>query len=157
MVVPTSAPPGPPALALAGVSKAFGAVRALDDVTLELFAGEVHGLAGENGAGKSTVVKTFAGVHRPDSGQVRVDGEPVVFHGPADAQRAGVAVIYQEPTLFPDLPVAENIFMGRQVRTTLRRIDRRAMYAEAATLFARLGVPLDPRRPARGLSIADQQ
>jgi rhamnose transport system ATP-binding protein len=152
--VPTSTPP---ALALTGVSKAFGAVRALRNVTLELFAGEVHGLAGENGAGKSTVVKTFAGVHRPDSGQVRVDGEPVVFHGPADAQHAGVAVIYQEPTLFPDLPVAENIFMGRQPRTSLRRIDRRAMHAEAAGLFARLGVPLDPRRPARGLSIADQQ
>ena len=151
----------PPTLALVNVSKSFGAVRALQDVTLELYAGEVHALAGENGAGKSTVVKTFAGVHRPDAGEVRVDGEPVTFHSPADAQAAGVAVIYQEPTLFPDLSVAENIFMGRQPRTRglpgLGRIDRRAMHARTAELFARLGVPLDPQQPARGLSIADQQ
>ncbi|MFS2292056.1 MAG: sugar ABC transporter ATP-binding protein [Actinomadura sp.] len=147
----------PPTLALVNVSKSFGAVRALQGVTLELHAGEVHALAGENGAGKSTVVKTFAGVHRPDAGEVRVDGEPVTFGGPADAQAAGVAVIYQEPTLFPDLSVAENIFMGRQPRGSLGRIDRRAMHAAAAELFRRLGVPLDPRQPARGLSIADQQ
>ncbi|TXK39939.1 sugar ABC transporter ATP-binding protein [Nonomuraea sp. C10] len=148
---------GPPALALANVSKSFGAVRALREVSLELFAGEAHALAGENGAGKSTLVKTLAGVHRPDSGQVLLNGEPVVFHNPADAQRAGVAVIYQEPTLFPDLSVAENIFMGRQPRTSLRRIDRRAMRARSAELFARLGVTVDPEQPARGLSIADQQ
>jgi rhamnose transport system ATP-binding protein len=147
----------PPALALVGVSKTFGAVQALRDVTIELHAGEVHALAGENGAGKSTVVKTFAGVHRPDAGEVRLDGRPVDFHTPADAQHAGVAVIYQEPTLFPDLSVAENIFMGRQPRTSLRRIDRKAMHAAAAGLFERLGVVLDPEQPARGLSIADQQ
>ncbi|MGP4028317.1 sugar ABC transporter ATP-binding protein [Actinomadura sp. 3N407] len=152
----------PPTLALVNVSKSFGAVRALQGVTLELHAGEVHALAGENGAGKSTVVKTFAGVYRPDAGEVRVDGEPVTFHGPADAQTAGVAVIYQEPTLFPDLSVAENIFMGRQPRARghisgLGRIDRRAMHAETAKLFRRLGVALDPQQPARGLSIADQQ
>ncbi|HEX6472655.1 MAG TPA: sugar ABC transporter ATP-binding protein [Streptosporangiaceae bacterium] len=146
-----------PTLALAGASKSFGAVRALRDVTLELYAGEVHGLAGENGAGKSTVVKTFAGVHRPDSGEVLLDGEPVAFHGPADAQRAGVAVIYQEPMLFPDLSVAENIFMGRQPRGRLGRIDRRAMHAATAELFRQLGVAMDPQQPARGLSIADQQ
>ncbi|MFE9101891.1 sugar ABC transporter ATP-binding protein [Actinomadura geliboluensis] len=147
----------PPTLALVNVSKSFGAVRALQGVTLELHAGEVHALAGENGAGKSTVVKTFAGVHRPDAGEVRVDGEPAAFHGPADAQAAGVAVIYQEPTLFPDLSVAENIFMGRQPRAALGRIDRRAMHARTAQLFERLGVALDPQQPARGLSIADQQ
>ncbi|MCW2916918.1 MAG: D-ribose transporter ATP-binding protein [Actinomycetia bacterium] len=152
-----STPPTPPTLALVNVSKSFGAVQALQGVTLELYAGEVHALAGENGAGKSTVVKTFAGVYRPDSGQVQVDGEPVIFHGPADAQQAGVAVIYQEPTLFPDLSVAENIFMGRQPRTSFGRIDRRAMHAETAELFARLGVALNPQQPARGLSIADQQ
>ncbi|MGP3932182.1 sugar ABC transporter ATP-binding protein [Nonomuraea sp. KM88] len=147
----------PPTLALANVSKSFGAVRALRDVSIELFAGETHGLAGENGAGKSTLVKTLAGVHRPDSGQVLLGGEPVEFAGPADAQQAGVAVIYQEPTLFPDLSVAENIFMGRQPRRGLGRIDRGAMHARTRELFGRLGVALDPEQPSRGLSIADQQ
>ncbi|MCG5212273.1 sugar ABC transporter ATP-binding protein [Streptosporangium sp. KLBMP 9127] len=147
----------PPTLALASVSKSFGAVRALHEVSLQLFAGEAHALAGENGAGKSTLVKILAGVHRPDGGQIVLDGEPVRWNGPADAQRAGVAVIYQEPTLFPDLSVAENIFMGRRPRLRFGRIDRRTTNAEAAKLFTRLGVTLDPGQPARGLSIADQQ
>jgi rhamnose transport system ATP-binding protein len=147
----------PPTLALADVSMAFGAVRALQGVSLELRAGQIHALAGENGAGKSTLVKILAGVHRPDGGQVLLDGTPQDFHGPGDAQQAGVAVIYQEPTLFPDLSVAENIFMGRQPRARFGRIDRRAVRAETARLFERLGVTLDPDRPARGLSIADQQ
>ncbi|NUP79283.1 MAG: sugar ABC transporter ATP-binding protein [Nonomuraea sp.] len=145
-----------PVLSLSHVSKAFGAVRAVREVSLDLYAGEAHALAGENGAGKSTLVKMLSGVHRPDSGSVLLDGEPVEFGGPADAQRAGVAVIYQEPTLFPDLSVMENIFMGRQPRARLG-IDRRAMRAASAELFARLGVRLDPAQPARGLSIADQQ
>ncbi|MEZ7129382.1 sugar ABC transporter ATP-binding protein [Nonomuraea sp. AD125B] len=145
-----------PVLSLLQVSKAFGAVRAVREVSLELRAGEAHALAGENGAGKSTLVKILSGVHRPDAGRILLDGEPVEFAGPADAQRAGVAVIYQEPTLFPDLSVMENIFMGRQPRVRLG-LDRRAMRAATAELFGRLGVHLDPDRPARGLSIADQQ
>ncbi|MFE4171407.1 sugar ABC transporter ATP-binding protein [Streptomyces sp. NPDC056909] len=146
-----------PVLALKDVSKSFGAVRALRDVSLRLFPGEAHALAGENGAGKSTLIKTLAGVHRPDAGEVLLDGGPVVFHGPADARDAGIAVIYQEPTLFPDLSIAENIFMGRQPRRSLGRIDRRAVRESTAALMKRLGVELDPGRPARGLSIADQQ
>lgn len=147
----------PPVLAVQGLSKSFGAVRALRDVSLRLHAGEAHALAGENGAGKSTLIKTLAGVHRPDTGALLLDGEPVVFHGPADARDAGIAVIYQEPTLFPDLSVAENIFMGRQAVRSLRRVDHKAVRRSAAALFARLGVDLDPDQPARGLSIADQQ
>ncbi|MCX5402329.1 sugar ABC transporter ATP-binding protein [Streptomyces sp. NBC_00102] len=146
-----------PVLALEGVSKSFGAVRALRGVSLRLYAGEAHALAGENGAGKSTLIKALAGVHRPDTGTVLLDGEPVEFHGPADARDAGVAVIYQEPTLFPDLSVAENIFVGRQPRRSLGRVDHRAVKRAAAELFERLGVDLDPDQPARGLSIADQQ
>ncbi|QBJ89210.1 sugar ABC transporter ATP-binding protein [Streptomyces seoulensis] len=149
--------PEPPVLAAQGLSKSFGAVRALRNVSLELYAGQAHALAGENGAGKSTLIKTLAGVHRPDAGSLSLRGEPVVLHGPADARDAGVAVIHQEPTLFPDLSVAENIFMGRQPRRSLRRVDHRAMNAAAGALFARLAVGLDPERPARGLSIADQQ
>ncbi|MET8684726.1 sugar ABC transporter ATP-binding protein [Streptomyces sp. NPDC004732] len=147
----------PPVLAAHGLSKSFGAVRALRDVSLELHAGEAHALAGENGAGKSTLIKTLAGVHRPDAGSLSLDGEPVVFQGPAAARDAGVAVIYQEPTLFPDLSVAENIFMGRRPRRSLGRVDHKAVHAAARSLFARLAVDLDPEQPARGLSIADQQ
>ena len=93
-------------------------MRALADGSIELYPGEAHGLVGENGAGKSTLVKILAGVYQPDAGDLIIDGEPVTFGGPAAARAAGVAVIYQEPTLFPDLSVAENIFIGRQpVRT----------------------------------------
>jgi rhamnose transport system ATP-binding protein len=144
-------------LALEHATKAFGAVQALADGSVELRAGEVHALLGENGAGKSTLVKILAGVHRPDSGTLTVDGREVVLHSPAAARAAGIAVIYQEPTLFPDLTVAENIFIGRQPLGKGRRIDQRAMREEAARIFARLGVPLNPARIARGLSIADQQ
>ena len=147
----------PPPLALVDVTKSFGSVRALRGLSLELRAGEIHALVGENGAGKSTLVKTIAGVHRPDTGQILVDGEPAVFTAPVDAQRAGVAVIYQEPTLFPDLSVAENIFIGRQPRTRLGTIDKARMRAETIGAFERLGVDIDPDRPANGLSIADQQ
>ena len=140
-----------------GVSKSFGAVAAVRDVSFPLHGGEIHALVGENGAGKSTIVKMLAGVHRPDAGAIVLDGAELALAGPADAQAAGIAVIYQEPTLFPDLSVAENIFMGRQPTARLRRIDRAALERAAAALFDRLGVPIDPRRPARGLSIADQQ
>ncbi|MEU7823767.1 sugar ABC transporter ATP-binding protein [Catellatospora sp. NPDC049133] len=146
-----------PLLTLAGVSKSFGAVAALRDVRLELHAGEAHALVGENGAGKSTLVKILAGVHAPDAGTVTLDGRPLLPADPADARAAGIAVIYQEPTLFADLSVAENIFMGRQPLRSLRRVDYAAMRERADELFARLGVRLDPDRPARGLSIADQQ
>jgi len=146
-----------PLLALSGVSKSFGAVAALRDVRLELFAGEAHALVGENGAGKSTLVKILAGVHAPDDGVLTLHGRPLLLSGPADARAAGIAVIYQEPTLFPDLSVAENIFMGRQPLRSLRRIDNAKMRDQAVELFVRLGVQIDPDRPARGLSIADQQ
>jgi rhamnose transport system ATP-binding protein len=146
-----------PLLAVRSVAKSFGAVAAVRDVSFPLYAGEVHALVGENGAGKSTIVKMLAGVHRPDAGTIELDGRPLELASPADALAAGIAVIYQEPTLFPDLTVAENIVMGRQPRRSLRRVDRRAMNALASGFFARLGVAIDPDRPARGLSIADQQ
>ena len=146
-----------PVLSLAHASKAFAGVHALQDVSLELYAGEAHALVGENGAGKSTLVKILAGVHQPDTGLLTVDGEPVFLNGPADAADQGIAVIYQEPTLFPDLSVAENVFIGRQPLRSARRIDARAMDREVQQIFKRLGVALDPDRIARGLSIAEQQ
>src|SRR6478735_2612956 len=146
-----------PVLELRDVSKSFGPVVALRSGSLRVEAGSIHALVGENGAGKSTLVKVVAGVHRRDSGTFALGGEAVDFSSTAESKAAGVAVIYQEPTLFPDLSVTENIFMGRQLLGRGRRIDRAAMYAEAERLFTRLGVHIDPRRPAEGLSIADQQ
>jgi rhamnose transport system ATP-binding protein len=146
-----------PVLSLRHAAKSFGAVQAVVDGSADLYPGEAHALLGENGAGKSTVVKMLAGVYQPDAGELLIDGRPVVLHSPAAARDAGLAVIYQEPTLFPDLTVAENIFMGRQPLRAGRRIDRRLMRGEATALFGRLGVRLDPERICRGLSIADQQ
>ncbi|MDX6284318.1 MAG: rhamnose transport system ATP-binding protein [Kribbellaceae bacterium] len=105
----------------------------------------------------STIVKMLAGVIRPDAGTLELDGAPIELNSPADAKAAGIAVIYQEPTLFPDLSVAENIAMGRQPLGRFKTIDRAAMIKQAERLFARLGVAIEPSRPARGLSIADQQ
>ncbi|MQM25954.1 sugar ABC transporter ATP-binding protein [Glycomyces albidus] len=149
--------PPPPVVSLTGVAKSFGAVRALRDAKLDLHAGEAHALVGENGAGKSTLIKVLAGVHRPDAGTVELDGRPVAFADTAAAIDAGIAVIYQEPALFGDLTVAENLFIGRQPKGRFGLIDRAVMNREAAALFARLGVHVDPDRPAKGLSIADQQ
>jgi rhamnose transport system ATP-binding protein len=146
-----------PLLVLERATKSFGPVRALLDAEITLFPGEAHALVGENGAGKSTLVKILAGVHQPDGGTLLIDGEPTVFTGPAAAREAGVSIIYQEPTLFPDLTVAENIYIGRQPLRAGRRIDRAAMNRATAELFGRLGVRLDPERQARGLSVADQQ
>ncbi|WEK12742.1 MAG: sugar ABC transporter ATP-binding protein [Candidatus Microbacterium phytovorans] len=147
----------PVVLELSKVVKSFGAVVALRSGSLRLQAGSIHALIGENGAGKSTLVKIVAGLYRRDGGAFQLDGEDVDFTSTAQSKAAGIAVIYQEPTLFPDLSVTENIFMGRQPIGRLGRIDRKAMRHEVERLFTRLGVTIDPDRPAEGLSIADQQ
>src|SRR3954471_17582558 len=146
-----------PVLELRDATKSYGAVRALRDGNVAMRPGEVRALMGENGAGKSTLVKVLGGVVRRDTGTMLVDGQPVDFHSPHDARDAGIAVIYQEPTLFPDLSVAENVVMGYHPLGALKRIDRRAMHGRVQELLDRLGVKLDPERPVRGLSIADQQ
>ena len=147
----------PPALSLKGASKTFGPVVALADGTIEVLPGEIHALVGENGAGKSTLVKILAGVHSPDGGEFRVAGKSAQFRNVSESKAAGISVIYQEPTLFPDLSVAENIFIGRQPKGRFGLISRSEMRRKAAELFETLGVPIDPDRIADGLSIADQQ
>jgi rhamnose transport system ATP-binding protein len=146
-----------PRLELRHASKSFGRVRALGDGSLALWPGEVHALLGENGAGKSTLVKLLAGVYQPDSGELLVDGQARMFANPAEARDAGLAVIYQEPTLFADLSIAENIYMGRQPRDRLGRIRYEEMNREVDALLQSLGVNLRAQRLVRGLSIADQQ
>jgi rhamnose transport system ATP-binding protein len=146
-----------PIVELRGVAKSYGAVRALHDGDITLRPGEVRALMGENGAGKSTLVKVLGGVVRRDDGEMLVAGATADFHSPHDARDAGIAVIYQEPTLFPDLSVEENVVMGYHPLGSLRRIDRGAMRRTVQGLLDRLGVRLDPERPVRGLSIADQQ
>jgi rhamnose transport system ATP-binding protein len=148
---------GPVALQLVQVRKSFGPVVALRSGSLTVHSGSIHALVGENGAGKSTLVKIVAGLYQRDGGDLLLHGESVDFSSTAASKAAGIAVIYQEPTLFPDLSVTENLFMGRQPVGAGRRIDRKAMHTEAQALFKRLGVNLDPRRLAEGLSIADQQ
>lgn len=146
-----------PRLELMGLTKSFGGARAVSEMALSLYLGEAHALLGENGAGKSTLVKVLAGVHQPDAGEIRIDGSPVVMTDTAVARDAGISIIYQEPSLFPDLSVAENIFVGRLPRGAGRRVDRGEMERQAVEIFTRLGVALNPRRLARGLSVADQQ
>ena len=148
---------GIPALELRNIAKSFGAVVALSDGSLELHPHSIHALVGENGAGKSTIVKIIAGLYQRDKGEFLLEGESVDFSSTAESKSAGIAVIYQEPTLFPDLSVTENVFMGRQPTLSLGRIDRKRMRNEAVGLFKRLGVRIDPDRPTLGLSIADQQ
>lgn len=145
-----------PVIRMEHIHKSFGGVHALNDVHIDVHAGEVHAILGENGAGKSTLIKTMTGVHQPDSGGIYWRGEQVSFSGPREAQLLGIGAIYQEPSLFPDLDIAENIMAGRQP-TRAGRIDWGAMYREARNLLAQLGVRLDPRTKARNLSVAKQQ
>ena len=141
---------------LSGISKRFGATAALTEVSLDLRAGEVHALVGENGAGKSTLVKILAGVHQPDSGTITLDGVQTAIADPSAARALGLAVVHQEPRLFPDLSVAENVFLANP---PMRRgaIAWGEMRRAAAELFRQLDVALDVSAPVRGLSMADQQ
>ena len=144
-----------PLLAVVGVAKSFGSTRALRDVSIDLRAGEVHSLVGENGAGKSTLIKVMTGLHRPDTGHVAVDGEVTELRNPADAQRLGIACIYQEPLVFPDLTVSENIFMGQSGGSRLVRW--REVHRRAAAILRQLEVDIDPRTVASQLTVGAQQ
>ncbi|MEU6998029.1 sugar ABC transporter ATP-binding protein [Nonomuraea sp. NPDC046570] len=139
-----------------GLRKTFPGVVALDEVDLDLNPGEVHVLLGENGAGKSTLIKMLSGAYQPDAGEIRVDGEPVRVHHAGDARRLGIATIYQEFNLVPELSVAENLMLGRQPRR-FGLLDRGRMYARAAELLKRVGVDVDPRTPVGRLGIARMQ
>jgi ribose transport system ATP-binding protein len=144
-------------LTISKVSKSFPGVKALSEVELHVKAGEIHALVGENGAGKSTLTKIIAGVYQPNEGQITFDGEIVHWDGPGSAKAAGIHVIYQEFVLFPNLTVAENIFIGHERRGAIGAIDHAKTRRDATDLMARLGVTLDPDTYVSELSVADQQ
>ncbi|MBL9050689.1 MAG: sugar ABC transporter ATP-binding protein [Tabrizicola sp.] len=142
-------------LELRSVAKSFAATAALRDMSLAIEPGEVHAIVGENGAGKSTLIKIMTGVYRPDAGEILVEGRAVTLRSTQDAQAEGIAAIYQEPMVFPDLNVAENIFISNRASGAF--LNWRAMFADADRIVAQLGVSLDVRRAASGLTLAEQQ
>ena len=144
------------AIRTAGISKSFGATRALADVDIELAAGEVHGLVGENGAGKSTLVNVMSGVLQPDAGRILLGGRTVTFRSPRQAQAAGIGLVHQELALCPDVSVAENIFMGRAAgRAGL--IDFRGLYRRAEEVLRPFQADINPRHRTGRLTVAQQQ
>lgn len=145
-------------LELRDLTKTFPGVRALDGVRFDLEKGEIHALMGENGAGKSTLIKVITGVHRPDSGEILLDGKKVEFRSPLDSQRAGIAAIYQHVTCYPDLSVTENIFIGHETFNPLTRaIDWSELHGRAEELLRSLDADFDPRVQMGSLSVARQQ
>ena len=147
-----------PLLMMQGVNKRFGGVRALTDMRLSAHAGEVLALVGENGAGKSTMVKILTGIHPLDAGEVRLNGAPIVLDSPLAAAHAGITAVHQETVMFDELTVAENIFMGHHPKTGgwWPRVDWARMERESAALFERLEVKLSPKARVKDLSIAQR-
>ncbi|MEQ9259038.1 MAG: sugar ABC transporter ATP-binding protein [Roseovarius sp.] len=142
---------------LDGITKVFPGVKSLDKVSFEARAGEIHALLGENGAGKSTLIKTMAGAYIPEEGSIHFDGQERRWASPKEAKDAGIHIIYQELMLFPELTVAENIFIGDPPKTRFGTIDYKTMQARATETLSRLGHALDPRALVKELSVADQQ
>lgn len=160
---PTVPPPSPsptaPLLLVNGVCKHFPGVQALQDVSLDLFAGEVLAVIGENGAGKSTLMKILGGVYAPDAGTLTLDGRPVRFHGVPDALRQGISLIHQELNLAENLSVADNLFLGREQTWggPLALLNRRAMNRRAGELTARVGLDVPPGAVVGGLALGQRQ
>ncbi len=143
-------------LELKGITKIFPGVKALNNVQFQLLPGEVHALMGENGAGKSTFIKVITGVHKAEEGEIFLNGQKVDFKGPKDAQEAGIAAVYQHPTSYPDLTVAENIFMGHEIMKN-HMIQWSAMNTEANKLLQKLDADFDAKAEMGTLSVAQQQ
>ncbi|KHT31393.1 ribose ABC transporter ATP-binding protein RbsA [Pectobacterium carotovorum] len=146
-----------PLLQLQGITKSFPGVKALSGAALNVYPGKVMALVGENGAGKSTMMKVLTGIYRKDAGSIHFLGQEVDFSGPKASQEAGIGIIHQELNLIPQLTIAENIFLGREFTNRFGRIDWNKMYAEADKLLKRLNLRYDSRRMVGDLSIGDQQ
>ena len=143
-------------LELQGITKIFPGVKALNKVRFQLRKGEIHALMGENGAGKSTFIKVITGVHKAEEGEMFLDGQKVDFRGPRDAQNAGIAAVYQHPTSYPHLTVAENIFMGHE-EVKAGFIQWKQMNEKAAALLKELNADFKPTAEMGALSVAQQQ
>src|SRR5438876_2127353 len=139
------------------IDKSYSGVAALRNVSFELLAGEVHALIGENGAGKSTLIKIVTGAVTADSGSIKVAGEAVTHNSPAVARCLGIAVIYQQPALFPDLTVSENIALALESGGLWRKVDWKGRGARARELLGRAGSAIDPERAVNTLSMPEQQ
>jgi rhamnose transport system ATP-binding protein len=146
-----------PLLQLSSVTKSFGAVRALKGVSFDLQAGEIHALLGENGAGKSTLIKIITGAHQPDGGEIAIKGERIEKLSPASTHKLGIACIYQQPALFPDLTVAENIGLRLERAKTFSRVDWNSRREQAQKLLQRIGAEISPEAEVRSLSMPEQQ
>jgi rhamnose transport system ATP-binding protein len=140
-----------------GIDKRFPGVRALESVNFDLRAGEVHALMGENGAGKSTLIRIVAGAVEPDAGVVEIGGRVVDEFDPVSARTRGVAVVYQQPALFPDLSVAENVAIALEPPGAWRRVRWAERYTRAKSLLAKVGAAIDPSAEARSLTMPEQQ
>src|SRR5690606_34682034 len=137
-----------------GICKSFPGVRALNNVNFTLRKGEIHALMGENGAGKSTLIKVMTGVYEKDAGEIEIDGQPVNFRSPQEAQNFGVGTVYQEITLCPNLTVAENMFIGRGKYTF---VDWKAINTKTDKILESLGIPARPTQQLSSCSLAVQQ
>lgn len=145
-------------LELKKIKKVFGGNTVLEDVDLSFRKGEVHALVGENGAGKSTIIKIISGVYQPDGGQVLLRGQPVKFPSPKDAQTAGISTMFQEVQEIPDMTVAENIFLGREpVKKYTRMVDKKRLNQEAQLLMKKLGLSIDSSRKMRELTVSGRK
>lgn len=144
-----------PVLELRNISKSFAMTAALADMSFSVSPAEIHAIVGENGAGKSTLIKIMTGVYQPDTGTIASKGQSVSIPNTQVAQRLGIGAIFQEPMVFPDLDVAENIFISHRNMGAL--VDWKNLYARADALVKQLGITLDVRRPASGLTLAEQQ
>lgn len=144
-------------LHLESIVKTFPGVKALDGVQLDVYRGEVHALCGENGAGKSTLMKIIAGAQGYTSGHMYVNGQEVVFHSTKEAERQGIAMIYQEFNMVPDMSVAENMYLGRLPKTSYGAVDWKKLYQDAQEVLNRLGLKFDCKTKVRNLSVAESQ
>src|SRR5271165_7079504 len=144
-------------LKINGISKRFPGVQALQDVAFEVQQESIHAVIGENGAGKSTLMQIIAGVHQPDAGTIEFFGETVKFTNPAEAQAKGIAIVYQELNLAPNLSIAENIFLGLEPKRSRVFLDRQKLRAATLTILKQLGLYHDPDKIVQTLTVAQQQ